>query len=311
MPTKVHTEAFINFGYNRSLSIELAKQSFPDADYLLLIDADLILKFAANWDKTKLTKAAYLIKQTNPYMEYWNIRLVRASLPWVSLGVTHEYWECTDFYSRDKLHTLWIDDREDGGYKANKFERDKHLLINGIGDPDTPDYLRTRYFFYLAQTYRDLGDRKNARHWYDQRVTAGGWIEEVYVAQCEKAKLAILMGLSHELIVAEHIKAFGLRPSRAEALWQLAMYCRETERYAEGYIFAKVGKDIPLSSDILFVKRDAYEWRLLDEFAICAYWIGQFQESKEACEALLALSLHPLDAERIEKNLDFAVQKLA
>lgn len=310
VPTRVHWEPFQNFGYNRTVSVELAKHAFPDTDYLLLLDADMVLMVESGWNKAALTDEHYLIRQVNPFIDYWNTRLVRAALPWVCTGVTHEYWECPQPHPRTLLRTLWIDDREDGGYKADKFQRDERLLTEAVRDAKTPEHLRIRYYFYLAQTYRNLDQPQLAMRWYERRVKAGGWPEEVYVAQCEKARLMIQLGFGHREIVAEHLDAYRLRPTRAEALWQLASYCRERQHYAEGYLFAKVGKDIPLPDDILFVQRDVYEWRLLDEFAICAYWIGQYRESADAGQRILREGFYrPDDKSRLEANLGFALVK--
>jgi hypothetical protein len=103
-----------------------------------------------------------------------------------------------------------------------------------------------------------------------------------------------------------------MRPSRgAEPLYQLALYCRNKNWYAQAYLFAKAGSQITYPTDTLFVEKDIYEWRILDELAIAAYWTGNYQESKTLCETLLALPLSQVDAERIEKNLDFALQKLS
>ncbi len=311
IPTCVHQEPFRDFGHNRTRSVALARQAFPAADYLLLLDADMVLKVEPDWRKDQLTGDQYLVRQVNPSIEYWNTRLVRASLPWRCVGVTHEYWECPEAGDRERLSTLWCDDRGDGGHKADKFARDKRLLTAALDDPLIPTSLRTRYIFYLAQTCRDLHEHQAALKWYGQRVAAGGWAEEVYVAQCERAKLMIVLDYSHDPIVAAHLQAYSLRPVRAEALWQLASYCRERQRYAEGYLFAKVGKDIPRPEDILFVRREVYEWRLLDEFSICAYWIGQYGESAEASRLILSAGLYPLsDQERLKKNLAFAEAKL-
>jgi hypothetical protein len=179
-----------------------------------------------------------------------------------------------------------------------------------IARPLHPEGARSR--FYLAQSYRDAGEYDLAHQNYDRRVAMGGWIEEVYVAQCEKAKLAIRLQHPHQDIVAEHLKAWHIRPSRAEALWQLASYCRKNKRYAEGYLFAKVGKDVPLSTDTLFVQREVYEWRLLDELAICAYWIGQYEESAWAGKRLLEQGRYPpTEQARLETNLSFALAKLS
>lgn len=187
IPTRIHSEPFRDFGHNRTRSVDLARQTFPAADYLLLLDADMVLKVEPDWCKDCLTADHYLVRQVNPFIEYWNTRLVRAALPWRCVGVTHEYWECPEAGDRERLNTLWFDDRGDGGYKADKFTRDKRLLTATLEDPHTPAHLRTRYLFYLAQTYRDLNEHQVALEWYGQRVAAGGWAEEVYVAQCERA----------------------------------------------------------------------------------------------------------------------------
>ena len=107
------------------------------------------------------------------------------------------------------------------------------------------------------------------------------------------------------------LKAYEMRPTRgAEPLYQLAVYCRNKNWYAQGYMFSKTGSHIPYPTDLLFVEKDIYEWRILDELAIAAYWTERYQESKELCERLLAMALSTVDAERIEKNLQFAIQKL-
>ncbi|MEZ5591435.1 MAG: hypothetical protein R3F53_12305 [Gammaproteobacteria bacterium] len=74
-----------------------------------------------------------------------------------------------------------------------------------------------------------------------------GWVEEAYIAQLEKASMMIRLGMGHRDIVNENLAAYTMRPTRAEALWQLASYCRGQQRYAEGYLFAKTGKGHPLA----------------------------------------------------------------
>jgi len=101
-----------------------------------------------------------------------------------------------------------------------------------------------------------------------------------------------------------------MRPERgAEPLYQLAVYCRNKNWHTQAYLFAKAGAEIAYPTDKLFVERDIYEWRIHDELAIAAYWTGRNAESKALCEMLLAMVLAPEDVERIEKNLEFAVQK--
>ena len=311
IPTTVHQAPFVNFGHNRSLSCTLAQQAYPDADYLLLVDADMILTVEQGWDKGQLVDDAYYLKQASPNLEYWNLRLLRTGLPWQCVGVTHEYWACDTPYSSSRLDTLWFDDRGDGGYKAHKFSRDRDLLTAALHDPRTDPALSSRYTFYLAQTYRDMREFKKALTWYRRRVSQGGWPEEVYIAQTEVARLTRLTGAGHDAVVREHIKAFEMRPTRAEALCNLAAYCREMAKYAEGYIYAKVGVSIPRPDDMLFVQSEVYAWRLLDELSVCAYYLGHYQESYDAAQRALAqLAADSPERARIETNLGFTLEKL-
>ena len=93
LPLALHQQPFVDFGHNRTLALELAQQSFPQADYCLLLDADMLLQVQTDWDKSALQAPHYLLLQRNAHIEYWNTRLVSARLPWRCVGVTHEYWE--------------------------------------------------------------------------------------------------------------------------------------------------------------------------------------------------------------------------
>jgi glycosyltransferase involved in cell wall biosynthesis len=190
IPGTVHFAAFKNFGFNRTLAISLAQETFPEADYMLLLDADMILEVEHPFDKSSLDKDQYLTPQYNDQIKFWLTRLLKASLPWRSVGVTHEYWDIdyskleagpfSYFDSKGKLNNLVINDQQDGGSKTDKFERDKRLLLEGIQDPLTPLDLRVRYMFYLAQTYLCLDEYEESIQWYRKRVEAGGWVEEVF-----------------------------------------------------------------------------------------------------------------------------------
>jgi glycosyltransferase involved in cell wall biosynthesis len=187
--TKVHNEPFKNFAYNRTHSIQKAKETYKDADYFLLSDADFIWEkdIGVKFDKVLLVDHKYLVEQYNKMLRYWNIRLLSAKVDWECVGVTHEYWkECAkqSEYTGDirisKISTLAINDQEDGGCKTDKFTRDEKLLKEGLEDKETPDDLKTRYKFYLAQTLKDMSRFDESIEWYKKRIDDGGWAEEVY-----------------------------------------------------------------------------------------------------------------------------------
>lgn len=190
--TTVHHEPFKNFEYNRTHALRMAKKTYPEADYLLLSDADFVWQtdVGAKFDKVHLMDHKYLICQKNKVLSYWNIRLLNNKLDWMYRGVTHEY--VTEEKNQkayagevrtNRIHTLVIDDREDGGCKADKYERDERLLRTALADPKTPKDLIVRYHFYLAQTLKDVGRYTESIEWYRKRIEDRGWPEEVYYAK--------------------------------------------------------------------------------------------------------------------------------
>jgi hypothetical protein len=76
-------------------------------------------------------------------------------------------------------------------------------------------------------------------------------------------------------------------------------------------LFASKALELPISQDALFVERAWQEWRCLDELAIAAYWLKDYQRCKSACEELLAGGKVPAEHRpRVLANLNFALGKL-
>lgn len=278
LPLALHHAPFVDFGQNRSQSYALARQSFPQADYCLLLDADMVLQVEPAWDKAALNAAHYLLRQRNPHIDYWNTRLISTRLPWQCVGVTHEYWHSPELPidEREQLHGLWIDDREDGGHKADKFQRDRALLEKALQEPGLEDGLRGRYLFYLAQTCRDLGDHAAALQHYRARAVAGGWEEERWYALFQQAvvleRIAAAAQADNSEVPAAYLAAWQARPSRIEPLVELARYYRQRQQYHLAFIYAQHAARLPMTGDILFVDAAAYQWRALDELSIAAAW---------------------------------------
>lgn len=187
---KVHSEPFKNFGYNRTHSFVMAKQTFPDADYALLSDADFVWEIDVinKFDKRLLIDEVYKIQQYNDSMQYDNIRLLKMSLDFVCKLRTHEYWRIGDKKFEPDIHhrtitTIRIHDIEDGGCKEDKYERDERLLLEDVADPENSKEDVTRAKYYLAQTYRCLKRYEDSIKWYEERILEGGWPEEIWHAK--------------------------------------------------------------------------------------------------------------------------------
>ncbi|MED2800479.1 glycosyltransferase family 2 protein [Bacillus thuringiensis] len=305
IPGTVHHEPFKNFGYNRSLAVSLAQKTYPEADYLLILDADMILEVDPNFDKTSLTEDHYLTLQYDVHIKYWLTRLLKASLPWKSVGVTHEYWDIdrskvgANYNTRvDRLETLVVNDPGDGGSKADKFERDERLLLQGINDPETTPDLHIRYLFYLAQTYFHLSQFEDSIKWYKKRVEAGGWVEEVFysllrIGFCYEQLANRSANKQNEVTDADEKetvkgqeekylalavfyfqKAWEYRPTRAEPLYQLARLYRLQSQNNIALMYALQGKEIPFpKDDLLFVDYHVYDYLFDYEISISAFYI--------------------------------------
>lgn len=305
IPGTVHHEPFKNFGYNRSLAVSLAQKTYPEADYLLILDADMILEVGPDFDKTSLTEDHYLTLQYDIHIKYWLTRLLKASLPWKSVGVTHEYWDIdrskvgANYNTRvARLETLVVNDPGDGGSKGDKFERDERLLLQGINDPETTPDLHIRYLFYLAQTYYHLNQFEDSIKWYKKRVDAGGWVEEVFysllrIGFCYEQLANRSANKQHEVTDADEKenakkqeeqyvalavfyfqKAWEYRPTRAEPLYELARMYRLKSQNNIALMYALQGKEVPFpKEDLLFVDYHVYDYLFDYEISISAFYI--------------------------------------
>jgi tetratricopeptide (TPR) repeat protein len=140
---------------------------------------------------------------------------------------------------------------------------------------------------YLARDNYQSGDNKKAVEYFVKRAELSYWADENFVILYRAAQLQEAMGQPFDEVLAAYLRAADASSSRAEALYAASRLCRLNTRFADGYEFASLGLKIPLPADGLFVQTWVYDYALLDEFAICAYWIGRYQESFEACQRLL------------------------
>lgn len=313
IPGKVHSHVWKNFGHNRTLSAQAAQQTLIELHfslpktYLLLMDADMLLEIGNDFKKESLIADSYLLEQKNTSIAYYNTRLIRASLPWTCVGVTHEYWACNAPNQMDQLTTLKIDDHEDGGCKSDKFERDVRLLTQGLIDEPNNE----RYMFYLAQSYRCLRQYDDSINWYKKRIDKGGWIEEVWFSKVMIGEMFEEMG-NWDQALSWYLDAYETVPQRAESLQKIATHYRQKGQNHLAYMFAKQGARIPYPKDfLLFVSYPAYEYQFDEELSIAAYYTPYKDEGFAAANRLIFNKNTPTHIkESTFKNLLFYVENL-
>jgi lipopolysaccharide biosynthesis regulator YciM len=277
-PFVINIEPFKNFGYNRTKSFESAVKFCDqigwdkDLTYAMLIDADMVIKPSDQFKifKNTMTANGYQAIQKNGHMTYYNTRFLKISHGWKCLGATHEYWSGN---STDRVDSsiFYIDDINDGGCKSDKAERDIRLLKEDINENKNVD----RSHFYLAQTYKGIGQYNTAIEYYEKRIQLGGWYEEIWYSyyQIGKCYLDLKDYNNMELWLN---KAYDYNNRRSEPLYILTKYFRENSQHYKAYHYYLKGVNIPYPQDeILFIEHDIYNGLFGYENTIIGYYINK------------------------------------
>lgn len=306
-PGNVSVVPWKNFGFNRTASFKCACEYLIsekydlENTYGLLLDADMVF-VPGKLREQKLTQPGYSMIQCNGNLEYSNCRLIRMDKEAICKGVTHEYWdvECT-FLPKT---ICYIDDRNDGGCKSDKFIRDLELLQQGILDEPQ----NARYLFYLAQTYHSLGQWEKAIEYYKKRISAGGWYEEVWYSHYMIAQTYLI--LKNEIKFEEWmLKAYKFHPRRSEGIYKLTRYFREQGQQYKAYHYMKLGKSISLPNDALFIEKDVYDYLFDYEKTILDYYVDKREEGLKDSIRYLFRDNAP-HKDRVYQNMFFYIQPL-
>ena len=296
---------WIGFSHNRTEAIALCAGR---ADYAFMIDADDLIE--GNLNLTDITAPGYRVR-FGPHNVYWRPALFSLEKEWEFRGAVHEYAVCLDGSQTINLegdYNFIFRSLGNRGKDPLKFQRDIDVLLaEYVKDSNDP-----RTVFYLAQSYRDFGDVDSAITWYRRRVEMPGWVEENFIAALELAKLLAKQNNDSSQIVQAFEDAWRVRPSRAEALVELAKFHRENKNWFDCYVAASRACDIPFpADDLLFVDASAYHWRALDEFAIAAGQLGHHDEAIVTGSRLLGSPLLPFhQRERVLWNQTYSMKCL-
>ena len=295
-----------NFGFNRTETFKAAQTYLRTTGwdlkdtYGLLLDADMVF-VPGSLKQQELTEVGYTVVQCNGSLEYPNTRLVRMDFDWKCTGVTHEYWDGPSTAMAKSV--CFIDDRNDGGCKSDKFTRDIRLLTEGLEKEPT----NVRYMFYLAQSYHSIGNWQGAIANYQRRIDAGGWEEEVWYSH-------YMIGESYKELKQYPefemwmLKAHERRPSRAEPIYKLARYFRESGQHYKAYHYIQLGKQIPLSTDSLFVEVDVYKHLFEYEATIVMYYLDKI---RQGCETSMQYMLKDApNVQNVYNNFPFYIESL-
>lgn len=302
LPGRLYRRVWKNFGHNKTEALRLAREH---AEYALLIDADdMIVVEDPSALPIDLDQDAYDLRVQYGSLEYDRPHVVRTDREYRYVGVCHEYLDAPRPSPGGRLEGLRYQ-VVGGGARSrdpDKYLRDAEQLLADL--KTDPENARTMY--YLAQSYRDAGRPKEALHWFRARAARAGFPEETFMALLEAAKLTERLGSSRPEVIAAYLEAWQARPERAEPLYELARYLRGQEWFSIAYELARLAAAIPRPDDVLFVDREVYSWRALDEVAVNAYRAGRKAEAAAVNRRLIEQAGLP-DKERLRtrENLEW------
>jgi glycosyltransferase involved in cell wall biosynthesis len=309
VPGELHERAWKNWGETRSEAFDLAKGK---GDYILFMDADDILEFEPNFEMPHLDADQYNMWRGTAGFSYLKPQVVRGDLPWKWVGVTHEYLDCGKPYATELLEGIHYTSIDDGAtrHDPEKYWKNVRLLEAGLKKEPKNE----RYAFYLAESYRDAGEKAKALEWYQKRIDMGGWAEEVFCSKLQIGHMLKALGLSDAIVTEAYKEAYLYRPHRVEGTYYLAEMYSEQGDYKKAYELIKVRNWIPNpdEKDALFNETWVETYGLSFLCSICSYYVGEYEESLQLCNQLAEMDGVPESwRERAKENRKFSSDKLS
>ena len=162
IPLKLEYYEWKNFKDNRNHSLDLGRAFVeenhlsPERTYFLLLDADMILRKRKDEPlKLDLVNEHYHLQQETGGNVHDHARLIRSDSK-AKCVRSCRYWDNLPGNS-ERCHALYIEDKNDGGNKSDKYDRDIRLLGEDL--EEMPNDARSE--FYLQQTYYNRANSKN------------------------------------------------------------------------------------------------------------------------------------------------------
>ena len=269
---KIIQEPFKNFCYNRNFALNAC---IGLSDYVLLLDADMVLEIN-NFNKSILFGAqTFTILQGNEDFYYQNVRIITNNGLYNYVGVTHEYIDLpknNTILNLDKK-LIFIRDIGDGGSKVDKFERDIKLLIEGIKEEPKND----RYYFYLANSYHDIGLFEKAIDIYKRRIEIGGWNEEIWYSYYRIGLCYKNIGKFSDALYY-WLEGYEFYPERLEAIYEIIKHYRINGKNKLAMKFYNIAKEIldknKNKDSYLFLHKYVYSYAIYYEYTIFSAYCG-------------------------------------
>ncbi len=281
VPGAVHishlTAEEFTFASARNEMLALARES----DYhLMLLDAD---SPPSGTLPDELTEPAYICdtNDVNDKTSWTSPLLLRSDVDAHYRMPAHEYIEMGDtpvVHLKD-IHVV----RSSVGAGKARMEWTVDVLRREVdgGGTDAP-----RACLYLANTLHALGRVDEAVSAYMMRMTLEGHPEEKFFAAYRVG--CLLQENDAMRAVRAYLDAYGLRPTRAEPLYRIAVIANMLGNHQMALALATQGASIPPTDDTQFVERWIEKWGLYHQWAVAVRALGDKDAAVNVARQLLA-----------------------
>jgi glycosyltransferase involved in cell wall biosynthesis len=316
VPGELHEDEWKDFGHNRSLAFEYGFSA--PVDYLFIFDADD--RINGNLQLSDLNKLLHPTLPTQFSLHigtgftYTRPFIFHNDHKWKFYGVLHEYAALAEegpTYSCIVNGDYHVDSRREGARSKDplKYQKDAEVLDKAYHEECKKENskFKSRYAFYCANSYKDCNNDEKAVEFYKIRTTLGDYQEEVYLSYLYGGRCMIKLERPEEEIEEFFLKGWESMRNRSECLHALAFYLRMKKKFTKAYVYAELGRKIPFPPECrLFVERDIFDLKILDECAVSAFYTQRF----DVCFKLNGKLLQKFYDERLVKNMEFCVPPL-
>jgi hypothetical protein len=286
----IHDTPWVNFGVNRSILLEKSREHCPDG-YSFMIDADDVVYgeipdksiFRATNPDGSRKYNSMLVTIKHDSIEHNRFHFFSNKTKWKYKGVLHEQRyledekECTIVIP----NKFYISASTTGArsYDPKKYENDAKILQDEYDKPDGSN--DPRVIFYLAQSYKDAGNKIEAIKYYKERVILNdrniGYDQEAYVS-CHYL-VELCNSIEDKIYYAW--KGIEINPKRLEAPYFLLKYAREHNIWRQQiYSMCISITNRNIDSSYMFAITQIYEFSFDDELLIYAYYTKHFDDNR-------------------------------
>ena len=305
---------WIDFAASRNKALELTEQHFPQATFMLMLDAEWILhngKDLLQFCKQEKyqTSIAYQLRTLvfrddilSPELSALDLvvkRLIRCRSKVYFVGKVHEQLDTLTFeHVPETIYCTFRPTSKGQDKSQQRWLRDRNILLKEV--ENNPNDARA--VFILAQTLAGLDELDAAATWYEHRLTLSGDPEELYMSLYRLAHVYQELN-NPEKAIFHYFQAFTMRPDRAEPLILLAEYLYNLKAYHLSFLFAQSAAKMPYpDKDAVLVLKFLYDFTRYNLLSATAYYVGDFELGKQA--TIKALQVCP-NLDCLHKNLAY------